>query len=96
MKLNQAVVLTLSLTGFAYAQTPSVISIVNGSSYQPLLAPDTVFVIFGSGMGPASLAVANGPNYPSSLAGTSITFTPSGGSPITARMVYCKRPSNPS
>ena len=88
MKLNQAVVLTLSLTGFAYAQTPSVISIVNGSSYQPLLAPDTVFVIFGSGMGPASLAVANGPNYPSSLAGTSITFTPSGGSPITARMVY--------
>ena len=64
-------------------------SIVNATGYQTKLAPDTVFTIFGSGMGPESLAAANGPNYPASLGGTSITFTPAaGGAAITAKMVY--------
>src|ERR1700681_3182671 len=63
--------------------------IVNASGYQNQLAPDTVFVIFGSGLGPAAIATASGPNYPASVGGTSVTFTPaSGGTAIAAKMVY--------
>jgi uncharacterized protein (TIGR03437 family) len=64
--------------------------VLNGSGYQNLLAPNTVFVIFGTGLGPATLATANAPNYPAALAGTSITFTPAsgGGTPISPKMVY--------
>src|ERR1700722_7327249 len=62
--------------------------IVNVSGYQATLAPGTVFVIFGSNMGPASIATATAPNYPAILGGTSVTFTPSAGGPITAKMVY--------
>ena len=62
--------------------------VVNATGYQNKLAPDTVFVVFGGGMGPASLAAAAAP-YPDSLSGTSITFTPAGGgAAITAKMVY--------
>jgi uncharacterized protein (TIGR03437 family) len=64
-------------------------SIVNATGYQTKLAPDTVFVIFGSNMGPAAITTATAPNYPLSLGGTSITFTPlAGGSAISAKMVY--------
>lgn len=63
--------------------------VVNATGYQSKLAPDTVFVIFGAAMGPASIVTANGPNYPDSLGGTSITFTPaSGGAAVNARMIY--------
>ncbi len=63
--------------------------IVNATGYQTTLAPDTVFVIFGSALGPATLTAATAPNYPDTLGGTSITFTTSsGGAPITAKMIY--------
>jgi uncharacterized protein (TIGR03437 family) len=63
--------------------------IVNATGYQTLLAPDTVFVIFGSAMGPAALTAASAPNYSTSLGGTSITFSPSsGGTAIPAKMIY--------
>jgi uncharacterized protein (TIGR03437 family) len=84
------VFIALALTSTMLAQ-PSITSggIVNATGYQTTLAPDTVFVIFGSGMGPATLAAASAPNYPASLGGTSVTFTPSsGGAAITAEMVY--------
>jgi len=62
--------------------------ILYASGYQNQLAPDTVFVIFGSGLGPAAIQTASAP-YPSSLAGTSVTFAPlTGGVPVTAKMVY--------
>jgi trimeric autotransporter adhesin len=73
------------------AGAPSISSggIVNATGYQTLLAPDTVFTIFGNSMGPATLTAASAPNYPTSLGGTSITFTPSGGgTPINAKLVY--------
>ncbi len=79
---------TLTVTG---AAAPVINSggIVNASGYQAQLAPDTVFVIFGSGMGPASIVTASPPNYPTMLGGTSITFTPAGGgSAINAKMYY--------
>ncbi|MEP7366104.1 MAG: hypothetical protein ABI972_22830 [Acidobacteriota bacterium] len=73
-----------------YAQ-PSIQSgsILNASGYQNKLAPDTVFVIFGSGMGPGSIVLGSAPDYATMLAGTSVSFTPAaGGAPVAARMVY--------
>jgi uncharacterized protein (TIGR03437 family) len=81
-----SVTLTVSAAG-APVITPG--GIVNASGYQTTLAPDTVFVIFGSNMGPGVLQAASAPTYPSSLAGTSITFAPQpAGVPITAKMIY--------
>jgi len=77
-------------TALTFAQ-PTIYSngILNASGYQPLLAPGAVFVIFGSGLGPATIQTATAPNYPTSLNGTSITFAAvGGGTPVTARMVY--------
>ena len=54
---------TLTVTG-AGAPSFTASSVLNALGYQAKLAPDTVFVIFGSGMGPATLAAAAGPNYP--------------------------------
>ena len=62
--------------------------IVNVSGYQATLAPDTVFVIFGAGMGPTTIVTAPAPNYPATLGGTSITFTSSSGTVVTPKMVY--------
>ena len=63
--------------------------VVNATGYQNKLAPGAVFAAFGHNLGPASIVVASAPNYPDSLAGTSITFTPAGGgAPVTAKMVY--------
>ena len=84
--LSFAVTLTVSGAG-----APVIASggIVNASGYQTQLAPDTVFVIFGSGLGPASIATAAPPNYPVTLGGTSVTFTPAGGgAAINAKMYY--------
>ena len=79
---------TLSVTG---AGAPAISSggIVNATGYQTTLAPDTVFVIFGSNLGPSTLTAASAPGYPASLGGTSIAFTPSsGGASIAAKMIY--------
>jgi uncharacterized protein (TIGR03437 family) len=89
MKVSTLFLFVVS-TALSFAQ-PAIRSngIVNASGYQATLAPDTVFVIFGSGLGPASIATASAPNYPTTLGGTSITFTPaSGGTPVVAHLVY--------
>ena len=83
-----AIGVTLNVSG---AGSPAINSgaIYNASGYQAKLAPDTVFVIFGSNMGPSSIQVASAPNYPQTVAGTSVTFTPAaGGSAVPANMVY--------
>ena len=85
---QQSFAVTLTVSG-ASAPSFTAASVVNALGYQTKLAPDTVFVIFGSGMGPASLVAGTGPDYSTSLGGTSITFTPSGGgTAINAKMVY--------
>ena len=90
MRLWLTLPLTLALAGFVGAQpTITANGVLNASGYQNTLAPDTVFVIFGTAMGPATIATASAPNYPSSLSGTSITFTSSaGGTAITPKMIY--------
>jgi uncharacterized protein (TIGR03437 family) len=62
---------------------------LNATGYQALLAPDTVFVIFGSDLGPATIQTATAPNYLTTLGGTSVTFTPvGGGTAVAAKMIY--------
>ena len=77
-------------------------NVYNALGYQTKLAPGAVFVIFGSSMGPSSLAAATGPGYPDNVGGTSITFTPTGGNRSPRRCctrwqdrwpVYCLRRS---
>ncbi len=88
----RAALLMLITAAAAAAQQPVIRAsngILNASGYQAQLAPDTVFVIFGTGLGPSTLQPGSAPNYPPSLAGTSIKFTPvGGGAAITAGMVY--------
>jgi len=63
--------------------------VVNATGYQNKLAPGVVFAIFGQGMGPGSIVFGSAPNYQEALAGTSITFAPSGGgAAVNAKMVY--------
>jgi uncharacterized protein (TIGR03437 family) len=63
--------------------------VLNASSLLPDVARGSWFVIFGAGLGPATISVQNAAPYPTELSGTSITFTPaSGGSPISALMYY--------
>jgi uncharacterized protein (TIGR03437 family) len=83
----QSFAVTLTVTG-ANAPAFSSGAVLNALGYQSKLAPGAVFVVFGSGMGPASLT-SGSPDYPTTVAGTSITFTPSGGgSAVNARIVY--------
>jgi uncharacterized protein (TIGR03437 family) len=63
--------------------------VLNASSYLPDVARGSWFVVFGSGMGPASLTQASGSPFPTELGGTRVTFTPAaGGTAIDARLWY--------
>src|SRR5579859_4403550 len=68
-------------------------AVVNAASYIPIgaagtgLAQGCYFVIFGSGLGPANIAVATLP-FPQNLAGTTVTVTPAKGSPVQAYLYY--------
>lgn len=63
--------------------------VLNASSYQADIARGSWFVIFGSNMGPASIALAPGAPFPTELSGTRVTFTAaSGGAAIDARLWY--------
>jgi len=73
------------------AAQPSIDSggVLNVSSSQPVLAPNAVFVIYGKNLGPATIVIASPPNYPTTLANTSVTFTNvGGGAGINAFMYY--------
>ena len=60
----------------------------NGASYQPGIAPGSIFVIKGTGLGAATLQEASAP-FQTTLSNISVTFTPAaGGAPIQALMVY--------
>ncbi len=63
--------------------------VVNASGYQTTLAPDTVFLVYGHGLGPSSIDIGSGPDYTMNLAGTSIAFTPvSGGDATNVKIVF--------
>ena len=64
MRLWLIVSLTLAPAVFLRAQpTITANGVLNATGYQNTLAPDTVFVVFGTGIGPASIMTAPAPNY---------------------------------
>jgi len=82
----------LALVSVAAAQ-PVINSggVQNGASYQPGIAPGSIFVIKGTGLGPATLLQAPSLPFQTTLpptTGTSVTFTSSTGAAIQALMVY--------
>jgi uncharacterized protein (TIGR03437 family) len=88
--------LILSLLAVIAASAAPVIrtgGVVNAASYIPLgtqgsgIAQGSYFVIFGSGLGPASISVSPLP-FLNNLAGTTVTFTPATGSPVQAFLYY--------
>jgi len=81
-----AIPVTLTVSGVG---NPQINFVGNALGYQTKLAPGVVFVVKGSNMGPGTLVQDLAPNYHTTLAGTSITLTPSGGgAAIDAKMVY--------
>lgn len=96
--LRAAVVLTIVSGLSAFAQ-PVVNAAVNAASYltppaqgsTPTPAPiaqGSIFVVFGTGMSGTNLVQASGFPLQTTMNGTSITVTPSGGQPVQALMVY--------
>ena len=99
MLKNLLVVLVVLVgTTFAVAQ-PVVNSAVNAASYLtppnpsstvtgiPPIAQGSIFVVFGTGMGPSALVQATSFPLNTTLSGTSISIT-SGGQTVSAYMVY--------
>lgn len=90
--MRKALLLML-LTAAVAAAEAKVTSVYNAASNIPFgnagsgLAQGAFFVVFGSGLGPASIAIASVP-YPNAVGGTSVTVTPSGGSAVSAYMYY--------
>ncbi len=87
MKFSSLAALCLVAVGSAWAQ-PRVTGIANAANYTPNIAQGSIFVIFGSGMGPTTLVSA--PTFPlqTNLSGTAIKFTPASGSgPATDALV---------
>lgn len=82
------VVLTATLTQ-AQPMIQATNGVVNASSYLPGLARGSWFVVFGTGLGPATISFQTSLPYPPALSGTSVTFTPAGGgTPVSALMYY--------
>jgi uncharacterized protein (TIGR03437 family) len=91
--MRKVLILTFLTAAAASAAAPVVTGVVNAASYIPLgntgsgIAQGAFFIVFGSGLGPASLSVASMP-YPTTISGTTVTVTPAGGSAVTAYLYY--------
>jgi len=93
MKTISLYCLALSALALLPAQAQPVIrtttGVVNASSGLSGIARGSWFVIYGTGLGPASIAIQSAPPYPAKLAETSVAFTPAaGGTPYAASMYY--------
>jgi len=89
----KTVSLLFLLLGCAAAQPVITGGPVNAASYAPLGLPNTgiaqgaMFVVFGRGLGPASILTVNAFPLPTALGGTSIRVTV-GGTTVGAIMIY--------
>jgi len=93
------ILVVLVSTTFVVVGQPVVSSAVNGASYLtppnpsatvngiPPIAQGSIFVVFGTGMGPAALVQATSFPLQTTLSGTSISVT-SGGQTVSPYMVY--------
>jgi uncharacterized protein (TIGR03437 family) len=79
----------LALTSNLAQAQPAIWGVVNASSGLPDVARGSWFLIFGAGLGPATISYQSALPFQTLLSGTSITFTPaSGGEPVSALMCY--------
>jgi len=84
-----AAVLSSALALSAQPRLRSENPVVNGASYSPLIAPGSIFVVFGTNLAGADVVLAPRLPLETTLAGVSIRFTPrGGGAPIDCFMVY--------
>jgi uncharacterized protein (TIGR03437 family) len=85
-----AVMLVVTAAAWGQPSIRAESGVVNASSYTADIARGSWFVAFGTGMGPATLAVYPGSlPYPTELSGTKVSFTPAaGGSAVDARLWY--------
>lgn len=66
--------------------------VVNGASYSNLIAPGSIFVVFGTNLAGESVVLAPSLPLTTTLGGVSIRFTPvAGGAAIDCYMVYTTR-----
>jgi uncharacterized protein (TIGR03437 family) len=66
--------------------------VVNGASYSNLIAPGSIFVVFGANLAAEGVVLAPALPLTTALGGVSIRFTPAaGGAPIDCLMVYTTR-----
>jgi uncharacterized protein (TIGR03437 family) len=88
--MSIGLILVVSATVFGQPVIRQENGVLNASSYQADIARGSWFVIFGTGLGPANIVVhSGGTPYPTTLAGTSVTFTPAGGgAAIETRIWY--------
>jgi uncharacterized protein (TIGR03437 family) len=81
------------MCGLPILAQPTISSVVSSATYLPAglpnsgIAQGSIFVIFGSNMGPATLAQVQAYPVPTELSGTSVTVTV-GGMAVKALMVY--------
>ncbi|MCC6539593.1 MAG: hypothetical protein IT162_18725 [Bryobacterales bacterium] len=87
---RRTLLLALLFTAAAAFAQPRLTQVSNGASYDAAIAPGSIFVAFGSGLGPAAIVQAPSLPLPAALSGTSIRFTPAsgGGAAFDAFMVY--------
>ena len=77
-----------------YAQQPTVASVVNAGSYAVAGLPNapvaqgSLFILFGTNMGPAALQGAASFPLPTTLAGTSTSITVNGTTTMEGIMIY--------
>ncbi len=77
----------MALPAMAQPNTPFIYSALNSANYSSTLAQGSLFVVFGTNIGPAQYAGATSLPLPPQLGGTSISVT-SGTTTLTCPMVY--------
>ncbi len=88
-KIFFVLTIALACAGLTMAQTPTLTGMVNAASYASGIARGSLFVAFGTNMGPSTLTLSPAPPWQTTLSGTSVKFTPvSGGTTVDAFLYY--------
>ena len=88
MRFFSTALFCLVAIGSAWAQ-PTLTGVTNAANYSAGIAQGSIFVAFGTNMGPASIVQASAFPVPTTLAGTSMRFTPvAGGTFYDALIAY--------
>jgi uncharacterized protein (TIGR03437 family) len=86
LRIVTSVFLCVAAAGTSVAQT--ITAVQDAGSYTANVAQGGLFVVKGSGLSGSGFSEATPPNYGKSLGGTSVAFTPAGGAPTQAYVIY--------